>query len=126
VIKHRGPGSEGRDAAGYNDTGSEKVTAVLKPKFKLSGARLDAGYIGRINIGDSGSLIPQSVADEAFKGNGSGEVIATAYLVSVQREGSVRVGDMGSRPGRTEQHSGRHGGPPEAHGFAENRYTKTL
>jgi hypothetical protein len=126
VVKHRGPGGERRDTAGDNHSGSEKVTAVLKPKLELSSARLDAGYIGWINIRDGRALIPQSVTDEAFKGNGSGEVIATAYLVSVQREGSVGVGDMGCRPSRTEQHSSRHGGPPEVHGFAEDRYTKTL
>jgi len=101
VVKRSRPGGEGRDAAGDDDAGSEKVASILKSDLEVPSARLDAGYAARINVRYGGALIPQSVIDEAFEGDRSGEVIPTAHLVSVQREGGMGVGDMGSRPSGT-------------------------
>jgi len=126
VVKRSRPGGEGRDAAGDDDAGSEKVASILKSDLEVPSARLDPGYAARINVRYGGALILQSVIDEAFEGDRIGEVIPTAHLVSVQREGGMGVGDMGSRPSGTEQHSGGNGGPPEAHGFSEDRYARPV
>jgi len=126
VVKRSGPGSESGDAAGDDDAGSEKIASILKLDLELSSARLDAGYTATINVRDGGALIPQSVIDEAIERNGSVEVIATAHLVSVQGERGMGIGDMRRGPSGTEQHSGGHGGPPEAHGFSEDQDTKAL
>jgi hypothetical protein len=81
--------------------GGDEVCAVVQVDLELSSPKLDAANIARIKVRDAVSLVPQTVVNEAFEGDRSGEMIATDRLISVQGQGGMRVRDMRRGPSGT-------------------------
>jgi hypothetical protein len=77
------------------------VRSVVELEMELSGARLEARNVARINIRDGASLVPQAIVNKALQSNGRSEVVATAYLISVQGKRSMGIGDVRRGPSGT-------------------------
>jgi hypothetical protein len=77
------------------------VGSIVELEMELSGTRLEARNVARINIRDSASLVPQAIVNKALQSNGRSEVVATAYLISVQGKRSMGIGDVRRGPSGT-------------------------
>ena len=63
---------------------------------------------------------PLSVRDEAVERHGPGDRAAARGLIGVEREGPVRIRDVGGGPVGAQEHPRRHLAPPEGHRLPED------